>query len=174
MCWRRSRHDSPFTVADGRSSAGFAADPTLDALLAEVRELRLAVQRAASVGPRLEIAMRRLDWQEQRVARAGERLTEVRKRLSGIAGRQAQMTSQLKSSEAELPGAGADRRKILDEMIPAIKSEIEQTARMEAQLRAEESEAASDLRTEQAKADELASRIEGLERALTPPAQPAR
>jgi septal ring factor EnvC (AmiA/AmiB activator) len=158
----------------GVASAGFAADPALDALLVEVREIRLAVQRAASVGPRLEITMRRLELQEQRVARAADRLADVRKRLSGIGGRQTELTSHLKSVESDLAQAPAERRQAAEHLLSGVKREIEQTARMESQLRGDEAEASSELRVEQAKADELANKIAGLEIALTPPAQPPR
>jgi chromosome segregation ATPase len=157
------------------ASTVFAADPTLDALLTEVRELRMAVQRAAAVGPRLQIAMRRLDWQEQRLARVSGQIDDLRKRISGTALRHAEVTARLKNAEAELTQtANAEHRKQLPEVIGVLKSELEQTGRTEAQLRSEEAALSAELRTEQAKADELASKIEGLELALTPPAQPPR
>jgi hypothetical protein len=156
-------------VVFGGAARAADTQATLDALLTEVRELRMAVQRAAAVGPRLEIAMRRLDWQEQRVARVGERLTNVRNRLSAVTSTNAEMAARLRGAEAEMPQASGDRRKALEDVVSAIKGEMEQSTRLESQLRAEEAEAASDVRTEQAKADELAVKIENLERALTPP-----
>ena len=166
-----------FLVAAFTASAARADNQaTLDALLTEVRELRLAVQRAAAVGPRLQLAMRRLDWQEQRVVRVSDQLANLRNRMRDLTGRQAEMTAALKHAEAEMANAEKpDDRKRLEDHLRRLKAELDLIPSQEAQLRAEEAEVAAQVRTEQAKADELAARIEGLERALTPPAQqPAR
>jgi hypothetical protein len=51
---------------------------TLQSLLAEVRQLRLAVEKAAVAGPRIQLAMQRLQLQEQRTAHAAAQFDEVR------------------------------------------------------------------------------------------------
>ncbi|HET8550704.1 MAG TPA: hypothetical protein VFL57_22000, partial [Bryobacteraceae bacterium] len=87
-----------------------------------------------------------------------------------------EISSQLRLAEAEMKQRPATDAwvKDMEHKLALGRTELEQASKLESQLRAQEAELAAELRTEQAKADELASKIEGLERALTPPAQPAR
>src|SRR5579863_6289449 len=68
-------------------SLGFTAraqntspDPqTLQALLTEVHQLRLALERSSQIAPRIQIAVERLKLQQDQVARTGRELEELRR-----------------------------------------------------------------------------------------------
>ena len=69
--------------ADGRAQAATATPPeTLAALLVEVRGLRAAMEHMAAAGPRVQLALGRLQLQEQRVNTLVRRLEEVRNNLT--------------------------------------------------------------------------------------------
>jgi hypothetical protein len=48
---------------------------TIQSLLAEVRQLRLAVERSLSLTPRMQLLLQRAQVQEQKVARISQQLT---------------------------------------------------------------------------------------------------
>src|SRR5690242_5528360 len=52
---------------------------TLQALLSEVRELRLAIERSTLLGTRAQIALSRLQTQEEKAARLSQQLAEAHK-----------------------------------------------------------------------------------------------
>src|SRR5262245_50764521 len=61
-----------------------AGDPTIQALLGEVRALRVAMEQMASAGPRIQLFTARLQLQETRVNNMIRRLDDVRDRLTGL------------------------------------------------------------------------------------------
>ena len=76
-------------VAAVLGAAGLAAagqtdrsPDVLNALLVEVRGLRAAMEQMASAGPRIELALGRLQLQEQRVNNLLRRHVDVRERLA--------------------------------------------------------------------------------------------
>src|SRR5689334_9864713 len=55
---------------------------TIQALLAEVRQLRLALERSALLAPRMQLTMQRVQSQEQKVARISAQLESVRRQIA--------------------------------------------------------------------------------------------
>ena len=140
---------------------------TLQALLSEVRELRLAMERIGTNGPRIQIALQRAQWQEQRVARAQARLDSVRGALGRITLDLAQSRRMAEEAEQELAShQDVIVRKAFEERLHETKLSVERISRSEQQLRGEEADAASAFRTEEAKMDEIAQRLAALERAV--------
>ena len=74
------------TPAAEQASAGQSSD-TLAALLVEVRGLRAAMEQMASAGPRVQLAMGRLQLQEQRVNTLVRQLEAIRNDLAAITAR---------------------------------------------------------------------------------------
>jgi len=159
-------------VALTAKTAGQAAEPnkdTLDALLVEVRGLRAAMEQMASAGPRVQLAIGRLQLQEQRVNTMVRRVDEVRaalasaqNELSGIQQNVARLQNALEDSSIT-PG---DRSAVETQLT----STRQQLARKNAdiqRLQAEEGDASSQVTAEQARWTEINQRLEELERALT-------
>ena len=63
---------------DGRAQATATPPEVLAALLVEVRGLRAAMEQMASAGPRVQLALGRLQLQEQRINTLVRRLEEIR------------------------------------------------------------------------------------------------
>jgi chromosome segregation ATPase len=137
----------------------------LGALLVEVRGLRAAMEQIGSAGPRVQLAMGRLQLNEQRIATYIKRLDEVRDRRVG-----AEKTVR-------------DCQKQLAEWVDALKiitpeaSELEELTRRKAELasasafltrlQTEEARLQQDIASEQDRWVEINQRLEELDRALT-------
>src|SRR5580700_6027144 len=79
-------------------------NPTLQALLSEVRQLRLTVEKSVSIGPRMQLILQRAQSQDAKVARISERLDEVRRQVAGERARQADAGEHLAVVEQRLSG----------------------------------------------------------------------
>jgi chromosome segregation ATPase len=155
------------TIGAAASSQN-TVDP-LPALLAEVHALRVAMEQQASVGPRIQLTMARLNIQEQRVSHLGTELGAVRQQLS---------STELVIKRSSDALADIERR-LQTETDPIKRGGLEAgqrdeqfqvrqlTAQVE-QFRARENEASQTLASEQARWIDLNSRLDELERLLTP------
>jgi chromosome segregation ATPase len=141
--------------------------PSMQSLLAEIHQLRLAVERMGSIMPRMQIVMQRMQLQEQRVAELSRQLKDVQNRLIGTSAQQARLAPHIQELEGRIrEEQDPNRRKALQEQHSGTKGELERTAQMVQQLSAQEAEVAGALRQEQSKVDELSERLNTLERAL--------
>ena len=149
-------------------------DSTIQALLAEVRLLRLTLEKSTLVVPRINLALQRVQTQQDSVQRAAQQLDGLRERLAAAAGHQAENASRLKALESEL-GREQDpvRRANLENELKHLKMLNDQLQQEELQLRAREVELAGRSRSEQAKLDELTEKLGALEHMLDgPPLKP--
>jgi len=159
-----------FTLHLQNAPAQTPSEPTLQALLREMRLLRLALERSAVVAPKIQLTMNRMQIQQNSVTRAQQELEEIRDRLMKFTVDQAHTLSQIKDVEASaLQEQEPVRRKALDSEAKELKSVIEQKRLDDLQLRTRESELVGRLRAEQAKLYELENRLNNLERLLDAP-----
>ena len=155
------------------AQAGGASETSgdvLSKLLAEVRHLRIAMERGATIPPRIQLLTSRLSMQEARVARLARDLDEVRDRLGGLADEQRRVPDQIKHYEAMMAeNPEAPIRRDLEFQIKQLKQEVERTATTEQRLRAQEAELLASYTTEQAVWQEISTRLDELERSLARP-----
>ena len=158
------------SVAAGQPRVDPQSDATLQRLLAEVHELRLAIERQSSVGARVQLLSSRVALQDERVFKLLQQLENVRREIMGI-------ETQLKQGstrDAQLDDAIAaeidvKQRQELESARKMMKAERAlQTSMLDA-LRTRESELANAAATEQAKLDEVTRRLDELDRALSVP-----
>ena len=152
------------------AQAQTSSEATIQALLAEVRQLRLALERSAVVAPRIQVTLQRMQLQQDSVSRASRELEDLRAHMAKSAAEESGMSVQIK--DTELSAAREQdpvRRKELEADVNAMKSLIEQQRIRDSQLRARENEMAGRLQTEQARLDELNNRLNTLEQMLEPP-----
>jgi chromosome segregation ATPase len=146
---------------------GAQAPDVLTELLAEVRGLRAAMEQMASAGPRVELALGRLQLQEQRVNNLARRLDTARANVLNAQREMAAHEDQIRNFESALRGVteAQERQDIehqmeqLKRMTAAAQAEIQRLTTEEAQIN-------NELATEQGRWAELNSRVEELERAL--------
>jgi hypothetical protein len=140
--------------------------PTIQALLIEVRQLRLALEKSALLGPRMQLAMQRVQSQEQKIARLSEQLDEVRKEAGRDAAHRAQLAAQLGGIEQQISGQpDAARRRALEERAAQLKMEASDTTAQQLSS-AREGEIATSLQSERAVLNELNDKLNRMEQAL--------
>jgi chromosome segregation ATPase len=140
---------------------------TLGALLVEVRGLRSAIEQMASVGPSIQLAMGRLQLQEQRIntlVRRGDvvrdALTAAHKRAAALRDRFGNLQRALEESTEPL------NRSNIEGQLPMVKQDLARATAEIQRLQTEESEAAAQVSSEQARWAEINQRLEELDRAL--------
>jgi hypothetical protein len=145
-----------------------ASPDVLAALLVEVRGLRVAMEQMASVGPRIDLALGRLQLQEQRVNTLLYRHADVRDRLAVAERESTHFGQQVEAMQTRLRDIADEKERTeLQEALAERKQVLAMNASEVQRLRTEEVEAAQLLAAEQNRWTEINQRLEELERALT-------
>ena len=155
--------------ADGRAQATATATPpeTLAALLVEVRGLRAAMEQMASAGPRVQLALGRLQLQEQRVNTLVRRLEEVRGNLAQARKEFDALTERMAQFEAgSREAAEPEMRREIEAQLKGLKAEIARANLDIQRLQNDEAVLAQDIAAEQGRWAEINQRLEELERSL--------
>ena len=140
---------------------------TLAALLVEVRGLRAAMEQMASVGPSIQLAMGRLQLQEQRISTLVRRADGVRDELVAAHKQTGELQDRLRNGQRELDAnPEAQRRSELQAWMADLKQQLARATAEIQRLQTEESEAAAQVSSEQARWAEINQRLEELDRAL--------
>jgi len=131
-------------------------DQTLKQLLTEVRELRLAIQRATTSNTRFQMLIERVRVQQAHVDALSRQLENVRSQIAEMKATKPQMEHQIKDAEDQLdrtpdPNAHAD----LDSRIKGGKASLARFAQEDERLRAREAALDTELQAAQAKLNEL-------------------
>lgn len=167
------------TVLCAALAAGMAAAParaqgtntdsaTIQALLAEVRQLRRTVEKDLSLGPRMQLLLQRAQYQEQKVLRVSQQLDDVRKQIAQETARQNAANERLAKIEQDISNeSDAARRSQLEDMRAGLK--LVAGNGPDQQLRAHETELSNSLDTEQAALNDLNEKLDALERDLAAP-----
>src|SRR5258708_16501875 len=114
-----------------------AQQPTLQALLNEVRLLRAALERSNLLAPKIQIALARMQFEEERVRTATRRVETAHDEVSNAQHRRAELTDRLKNVESAANQAvDPNTRKQFENEVAAVKAELERFAAIEAQYRA--------------------------------------
>jgi len=142
----------------------------MQALVAEVRQLRKDLQASNGNALKAQILLYRLQFQGEAVMRATQHLNDARGMLADTQRRLKETSDNLKRFEEYLENntesAAADRKQVQYE-VSRNKAELENLAAEEQQRQTAELQAEEQLRTEQAKLGELEDRVDRLEKDLT-------
>jgi chromosome segregation ATPase len=146
---------------------GTQTPDVLAALLAEVRGLRTAMEQMAAAGPRVELALGRLQLQEQRINNLARRLESTRANLGAAQREVAQNEEQIRNFEAALRGvADPQERQDMEQQLDVLRRVVAAAQPDIQRLIMEESQVAAELAAEQGRWAEINQRVEALERAL--------
>ncbi len=130
------------------------------------------MEQSYRIGPRIQIALTRLQQQEERVRAASRDLQQARTQLSLGQGQQSELADQVKQMESrQTQISDPAERKQLDSAVAETKARIERLTGMQQLYRTRESEFNSVLLTEQSKWDEANDALRSIERALAQPVQ---
>jgi len=156
-------------AAPAAAQTANADNATLQALLSEVRQLRMTMEKTVTLGPRMQLIMQRAQLQDARVARLSQQLDEIRKQIAAETAQQTDVSERLVKVEQEIPAeTDAGRRAQLEDARMHLKMAAGRGP--DQQLRARESDLANTLQGEQATLNDLNGKLDALERQLeTPP-----
>lgn len=156
--------------------AALIAGPTLFAqstvtdpireLLTEVRALRLAMERQATVGARIQVLVARVQLQEQRIAETARRATSVRNEAASLDAEIARMSTQVKAVESGTPRARAEDREEIERMLEQLKVQLATIEKRRQDLANEESFLTQQLSLEQGRWTTINDQLDQLERSL--------
>lgn len=150
-----------------------AANDVTAALLGEVHELRLAMERATAVGPRVQLTLARLNIEEQRTMVLSGQLDQVRQEQARAALETVKLSTDLEDVQRALQTVtDPSQRRGHQFEEQALKRKLSQQATIEEGLRAREREAAQLLTTEQSHWVDLNAKLDELERLLGPVREP--
>ena len=156
------------SAASAQGSAPAAPD-VLKELLVEVRALRLAMERAATVGARIQLLVARVQMQEQRIAELSRRATVVREEVGQIDTIIAQQSGMMKQFERSADSrANPDEQRELEGMVEMHKQQIAIAEKRRQELLSEEAQLAQQIAADQGRWSDVNSQLDELERSLTP------
>jgi peptidoglycan hydrolase CwlO-like protein len=143
-------------------------EDVLPALLVEVRGLRAAMEQMASAGPRVQLALGRVQLQEQRVNNLLRRVEEGRSHLSDTQRKYDQTQQELRNLEAMIRDPKPDGPPVaeLQNMQRGTEREVARLAADVQRMTAEAAAMDAELATEQGRWIDLNQRMEALEQAL--------
>jgi chromosome segregation ATPase len=145
-----------------------ADSQTLQALLAEVRQLRHDLQTTTLAAQRAQILIFRVQAQESIVRRTQERVDDTRSKLAQTRSEQKNRAATIKQieekrSRTETP---ASELKYLEDSLTQIRARFDADANKEQEAQATLTDAEDQLRTEQAKLGGLQDQLDRLEKTL--------
>lgn len=154
-------------------AAAHAQAPVVDPireLLVEVRALRIAMERSATVGARIQLLVARVQLQEQRIAELSRRSVAVREELARIESGAASATGEIKRMEGYLErGVPADDRQQVERQIELLKTQLALPEKRRQDLLNEESLLSQQMAADQGRWSDVNSQLDELERSLTLP-----
>ena len=152
-------------------------EQAMQALVNEVRQLRLAIQRSNLSSYHSQVVIERMRAQQQSVDRLADRLRWARDEASRfkmyLPLQQAEIQNRLKLIEADLSETlDAKARRAKEGELEIIKQRLGMMGQEETRLRENESQLTAQLQVEQARLAELDDQLDVLRRELeTPPAE---
>jgi len=140
----------------------------LSALLVEVRGLRSAMEQMASAGPRVQLALGRLQLQEQRVNTLLRRLEDARTSVTQARTGLEDLTLRLNENERlSRESSDPEIRQAAEAELKQVKTAVARGTLHLQRLQGEEATLSQDISAEQGRWSELNQRLEELEQALT-------
>ncbi len=141
---------------------------TLQALLAEVRQLRHDLQTVTAAAQRAQILIYRVQAQETVVRRVQERVEETRSKLDHIQSEKRRHAAELKQMEdlQSRPGTAQLEGKPLEDALAQLRARLEMEDSDEQETQARLTDAEDQLRVEQTKLDQLQDDLDRLDESL--------
>jgi hypothetical protein len=141
---------------------------TLDDLLAELRALRSDVNQSSSVSTRAMLLAARVQVQEHRISEASRQLVELQRELEFMGRRRDGMREALQSLEERRPTLAPAQRAENEDHIRDAADRLQEETQREAVVRQRHTDATTALLFEQGRWTDFNSRLDELERVLSP------
>jgi len=155
-------------IAQAPAPAPPAQRDVLAELLVEVRGLRQAMERAATVGARIQLLVARVQLQEQRIAESTRRLTTVRDELSKLDTQATAMLAQAAQFEKMGDSIPREQREEMTRMVESFKSQAAILEKRRGDLANEESQLLQQVNADQGRWSDVNAQLDDIERSLVP------
>jgi len=143
------------------------APDALSALLVEVRQLRIAMERAATTTPQVQLLGARLSVQNERLARVERDHDATKRELEDVSATLAQMTRQIEEIDnAAAQETNPERQRGLAREQVDLKFQWTDLSARQLRLRARQSELATRFGSEELQWTELNRRLDEIERTI--------
>jgi chromosome segregation ATPase len=143
----------------------------LGELLKEVRALRIAMERASTVGARIQLLLARVQMQEQRIAELSRRAVAVREELAKLDAGNAGIASLMKRFETPMANMPAEQRADFEAQMEMFKTQLATTDKRRQELLTEEAMLSQQMSADQGRWSDVNNQLDQLERSLVPPKQ---
>lgn len=142
-------------------------EQTMKAVLLEIRQLRQDLHAVAGAARKAQIVIYRLHFQQNALSRATERLDMVQAQITQMEYQKKYQTDQLRNLEDARDKAQDDEQKTqLEAAIKRTKEAVEECTAQQQELRLQASELEINVRSEQAKWDQLTAELDQIENSL--------
>jgi uncharacterized coiled-coil protein SlyX len=156
------------SFAAAQSTPPAAAPDVLRELLVEVRGLRVAMERAATVGARIQLLVARVQMQEQRIAELSRRAVTVREELGKLDAQIAQFSGMMKQFEGTSGRMPPEEQRAMEGVFEMQKQQVAIAEKRRQDLLGEEALLAQQIAADQGRWSDVNSQLDELERSLTP------
>jgi chromosome segregation ATPase len=146
--------------------SGSTDSQTLQALLAEMRQLRQELRTATIAAQRAQILIYRVQYQQAVVTRLTQRVDSNGSRLTQNQSEQKMMVTQIKRLEDLRETQNESGRKQTDEQLGQIKARVEQLVTEEQDILPRKIGLEEELRAEQTKLAQLHDELDRIDKAL--------
>lgn len=137
------------------------------AVLTEIRQLRLDLQATAAIIQRVQIVVYRIQAQENQLDRATQRLETARNACKGSEMQRNFLTTQIERTEGTRRGAqNTSERQAAEDALARLKSSAEMLASEARECQGNQVDAEIQLRNEQTKMSELQDQLDKLDKVL--------
>lgn len=139
----------------------------LQMILKEVRQLRIAVDKAQANTSRLQIAVERLRRQQEQIDRLTTQLQETQNEAQMLKSTKPQMEEQLKEMESQIQQAqNEEQRSLMQANYKQFKDMLSQQAQRDTQLDDIQTKITAQLQAERSKLEEMDNLLDSLQREM--------
>jgi chromosome segregation ATPase len=157
------------STALAQAPASPAQRDVMSELLTEVHGLRLAMERAATVGARIQLLVARVQMQEQRIAEASRRLSAVREEASRLETQITGMQGQSAQFEKMVSSMPREQREDMERMAESFKTQSVMLEKRRGDLANEESLLLQQVSADQSRWSDVNAQLDDIERSLAAP-----
>jgi hypothetical protein len=140
----------------------------IQALVTEIRELRLSLERSNLLTLRFQAALQANQIRADRVKDLSQQVDAATRELSEINGQRLHMSDQVRTIERDLINAEPTVRRDLEPRLSQLRIEFENLSRKESELRSRESLLLGEIRRETTQMDDWARWLQQFEQPLQP------
>lgn len=161
---------SPATFCQSNSTSSTSSDSqTLQELLQEVRQLRQDLRTATAATERAQILLSRLQTEQTAVTEAQKELDEAHETTAQMQEHSQSLENQVKyytDQDSEERTPNATQRQQIEEMLPRIKTRMDQANQQEQDAQSREMQAKENLQVEQSKMNTLQEELDQVDKIL--------